>query len=225
MADAAQEAAALMIAEDAAPQEGEQPETQETPTEEVVEPLPAFVADTTGIEDLLGEEEEPEVDPYEAIVQEASPVEIGEYDDPETQQLKQRLAAAERQIAHEKNLRAQNESKRWQEEAARRFPLADVDVIKATSRRSFLREAAASHERYERKLGPTLDELDRYKATLVEEAKQEGREQAEAAWGKPMSGPQVPTVTASEVEQKLDRKNFKNPLDMIRARMANGMEI
>ena len=52
----------------------------------------------------------------------------------------------------------------------------------------------------------------------VAEAKQEGREQAEQAWGKPMAAPQAPTVAASETAVKLDRKNFKSPLDMIRAR-------
>ncbi len=182
--------------------------------------MPAFVADTTGIEDLLGDEE-PEQDPYvvdDQFVRDQVSTEATDYDDEQTIALKKQLAAANAQIAHEKTLRAQNESKRWAEEAARRFPLADVDVIKAQSRRSFLREAQASHQRYEQKLGPTLEELDRYKATLVEDAKAEGRQQAEQAWGKPMSGPQQPTVTASEAAVKLDRKQFKSPLDMIRAR-------
>lgn len=219
MADAAQEVAAALIQEDVvAPDTGEQP-AEPTIEEPVVEQeVPSFQADTTGIEELLTEPDE-EPDPY---VYTPEPVQQSdEYEDPELRAVKEQLARANAQIEHERQLRAQNEAKRWAEEAERRFPLADVSTIQAQSRRSFLREAKASHERYEQKLGPYLEKLDNLREEVITEARQEGRQQAEAAWGRPTSAPQTPTVTAAETEVTLDRKNYKNPLDLIRARMAH----
>ncbi|MHB8742565.1 MAG: hypothetical protein ACYC9L_05505 [Sulfuricaulis sp.] len=206
MAEAAYEAAAV-------------PEGVEaTAVVEQPEP-PSFEADTSGIEDLLAQPDDDE----EVVYTEPDYVAPApdEYEDPAVAQLKTRLAKAEARLKHEESLRVQNQSKAWREEGKRRFPFADVEEIQATSRRSFLKQAQAQHERVERKVSPFLAELEKLREQVVTEAKTEGRETAERAWGIPQVGPQAGTVTASEAQASLDRRQYKNPLEMIKARLAN----
>lgn len=203
MSEVAQEAAAP--AGDEAPN-GEQPETE----------IPSFEADTSGIEDYLdGPDDEPDDEP---IVNYTTAEVDDEFEDPAVRELKQRLVRAEAQLQHEKGLRAQNNLKSWREEAGRRFPLADVDEIDATSRRSVLRKAKEQHERYERKLGPVLERLDTLRDEVISEARQEVREKAAQSWGAPTTGPSAPTMTASEGESMLDPRKYKNPQELLAAR-------
>lgn len=215
MADAAQEAAAAIFQDgDEAPVQGEQPDT---PVVEPVE-IPSFSADTEGIEDLLDapdfEEEPPAV-----VQQQQSEEEYQEYVDPA--ELQARLARAERELEYERKLRVDSNVKGWREEAARRFPLADVDEIQATSRRAMMKKAQEQHERYERKIQPVIEKLDALRSEVIQEAKAEGREQSAQAWGAPTSGPQVPTVAAAETDAKLDRRQYKTVHEMVRARFNN----
>ena len=188
-------------------------------TEQVEQPeLPSYEADTSGIEDLLAQPDDDEVGFSEPDY--VAPV-SDEYEDPAVAELKNKLAKAEARLKHAETLRIQNQQKAWHEEGARRFPFADVEEIQATSRRSFLRQAQARHERVERKVSPFLTELEKLREQVVTEAKTEGRATAERAWGIPQVGPQTNVVTASEAQASLDRRQYKNPFEMIKARLGN----
>lgn len=186
--------------------------------------IPSFEADTDGIEDLLAQDDaeytlEDDDDPEPVLEQ------IGEYDDPEVAKLKAKLAKAEKQIKFQSELRAKDNQKQWRAEGARRFPLADVEDIDATSRRGFLRKAQEQHERYERKLKPITEALDQLKTAAVAEVRQQARGEAEQAWGRPTSGPNVPQVQQAEDTAKLDRRNFRTVHEITLARIKNGFQI
>lgn len=212
---------------DAAPVEGEQASTEPEAQEATFE-FPSFTADTEGIEDLLDEpdygiitEDEPEDEPED--------LSVGEYDDPEVAKLKAKLAKAEKQIRYQSELRAKSSLKEWRAEGARRFPLADVDEIEGTSRRAVLRKAQEQHDRYERKLKPTLDAVDLLRAQVIAEAKNEGKDQAIAGWGRPTSGPNITAVEAVELANndpnKHDRRQYTNAHDSIRSRFKKGFQL
>lgn len=217
--DAAQAVAAALIQEDvAAPVEGEQA-APEAPTETEAEPEFNYEADTEGIEDLLAEpdDDEPELDDDEPAVQATD--EYGVVD-PEVARLQAKLAKAQKQLKHQEGLRAKDNETKWRSEAERRFPLADVDEITATSRRSFLRKAEEQHQRYYKKVSPVLEKLDALRAEVITEAKAEGRAAAEESWGRPTVAPQVAQVSAAE--QELDPRRFKTLHDLTRARLNLG---
>ncbi len=218
MDDIAQAVAADMIQEDSVVAAA--PEAEQTVTEEPVETdIPSYEADTEGIEDLLAEPdddldiEDPD-DPEPVLVQ------TDEYDDPEVAKLKAQLVKAQKQLSHQTQLRAQDNEKKWAAEASRRFPLADVDEIHATSRRSYLRKAQEQHDRYNRKLEPVLSKLDALRTEVIQEAKAEGRAHAEQAYGRPTVAPQIAQVEHSE--QQIDPRRFKNLHDLTLARMRAG---
>ncbi len=216
--DIANAVAADMIAEDSVVAAA--PEAEQTAPEEPVETdIPSYEADTEGIEDLLSEPdddldiEDPD-DPEPVLVQ------TDEYDDPEVTKLKAQLVKAQKQLNHQTQLRAQDNEKKWSAEAARRFPLADVDEIHATSRRSFLRKAQEQHDRYNRKLEPVLSKLDALRTEVIAEARAEGKETAQHSWGKPTVAPQVAQVESAEAV--IDPRKFKTLHDLTLARMRAG---
>lgn len=224
MSEAAHAAAAALLDDTVAAAAGATTQVVEQtapePTPEEVD-LPDYSADTDGIEDLLNEpdfddtelEDDHDDDPVLAE---------SEYDDPDVAKLKAKLAKAEKQLRYQSELRAKDNLKGWRAEAARRFPLADVDEITGTSRRAVLRKASESHGRYEKKLAPILGQVDTLRAQVVQEAHAEGRAAAEAAYGRPTSGPTVGQVEIAERDANLDRKKYRTPLEMLRARMAAG---
>lgn len=222
MADeTAQAVAAALINEDvAAPVEGEQA-APEAPTETEAEPEFNYEADTEGIEDLLAEPDDEEDD---VIDDDDEPIaaQTDEYGvvDPEVARLQAKLAKAQKQLKHQEGLRAKDNETKWRSEAERRFPLADVDEITATSRRGFMRKAEEQHQRYYKKVSPVLEKLDALRAEVITEAKAEGRQAAEDSWGKPTVAPQVAQVTAAE--QELDPRRFKTLHDLTRARLKLG---
>lgn len=189
--------------------------------------IPSWEADTDGIEDILTEPDDDEPEFQLEDDQDDEPVlsQQDEYLDPEVAKLRARLAKAEKQNRYLAELRARDNLKGWRAEAARRFPLADVDDIQATSRRAVLRQAQAQHERYTRKVEPLLKTLEELKQSVVAEAKQAAKEEAAQAWGQPTTAPQPQMVQAAEDTTKLDRRNYKNPYELIKARIQGGLEI
>ena len=193
------------------------------PTAPVAEPeLPAWEADLDGIEDLL-DEPDYEVEDDDEPVQAAEPLETSEYDDPEVAKLKKQLLAAQKQIQHEKQLRVKNNLKSWQAEAARRFPLADAEEIDGSSRRAVLRKAQEQHNRYARKLKPFTDVLDGLKQQAVAEVKTQARQEAEQAWGKPVTGVTVPQVAQSDDTAAVDPRRFRSPHELIAEKLKRGL--
>lgn len=199
--DAAMAAAAVLIddveQDDAAPvdETGEQAaaDTDTTDTEgaAVDFELPNFEADTSGL-DFLDEPdfEEPE-DEAAGYVDPGDEPDENEYEDPATAKLRSDLAKAQRQLKWEHDRRVNASTAEWRKEAARRFPLADVDEINADSRRSFMRAAHAQHVKLEQKLEPYKTALDKLRVQAVAEETGAAREKAEKAWGKPSAGPSV----------------------------------
>jgi hypothetical protein len=84
-----------------------------------------------------------------------------------------------------------------------------VEEIKATSRRGFLKQAAAQHERYARKLKPILGQLEELKGRAIETVKGEVRAETEAAWGRPTSGPGQPATEQAPAGETRRPANFK----------------
>lgn len=197
-----------------APVEGEQPEpvVEEAPPE-----LPSLQADTTGIEDILEEQPEEEEEPEPPADEDDTA-----YDQYDPDQLQAKLRKLEKQNKWLEEQRVTSGRKTWAAEAERRFPLADVDEIKATSRRGFLKAAAESHTRYEKKLKPILGQLDQLRSDVVSGAVEEGREQAAERWGKPTGGPQQPLTERAEAQssqaQQLDRRRHSTVAEMVKAR-------
>lgn len=203
---------------------GEQPQAvQETATEE--SSLPSFEADTKGIEDLLVEEETEDVD---EDVQPPEPADEAEDDyeaDPEIAKLKKQLAAKDKRLEWSEGQRIKASAKGWREEAKRRFPLAPVDEIEATSRRALLKAANKQHDSVYRALEPYLGALRTAQEAVATETRVEARAEAERAWGRPSDGVKQPMIEVGQrqaEEQALDRGNFRNLGDRVSALMKAG---
>ena len=138
-----------------------------------------------------------------------------EYEDPAVAELKRRLAAAEKKAAHFEGLRAQEGRKNWAKEAERRYPLATLDTITATSKRAFLRQAALSHNTNYQALKPHLDRLAEAQAKLKEQADAEARAGAIEAWGRPLTGPGVVPVEASARQDELEAARATGQLSRV----------
>lgn len=198
--------------------EGEQPAPE---TAEETPGVPSFEADLSGIEDLLEAPPEDEEDEEPPSFEEPDPEDS--YDPDQTQA---KLRKLEKQLAWEREQRIKQGTKNWKAEAAKRFPLADVDEIQATSRRAFLRAAADQHQRYERKLKPILSQVEALKGEAIQTIREEERGRAANAWGRPTAGPQQPlTETAEQAseEQRInDPRNYGKFQDYMRAQFRGG---
>lgn len=199
--DVTRQAAAALMDDVAEEMTSEQPAPEAVPEPEAPEPS-TWQADTEGL-DFLEDDDEPE--PPAAPVEEEEEVEPEWDEDPAASKLRKDLAKANKQLAWEREQRVTASRKNWNAEAERRFPLADVENIQADSRRATLRAAAAQQQKMEKKLGPTLREIDELRAKVLEEARQEGRGIAEEAWGKPAFG----APAATEVQAVEDAERFK----------------
>ena len=218
----------LAVAGDLYPRTPEQPTPQDAePTPEpapAAEPaLPAWEADLDGLGDLLdGPDFDDDEDDDEQLAPAAESLEPNEYDDPEVAKLKAKYAKLEKKLQYEQQLRAKSSLKEWRAEASRRFPLADTNEIEASSRRAFMRKALEQHNRYAAKLKPFTDVLDGLKQQAVAEVKQQARTEAEQAWGKPVTGVSVPQVAESDDSAQFDPRRYKNPHDLIKAKLRAG---
>lgn len=198
--DVSRQAAAALLDDVADEVLSEQP-APEAAQPEAPEPS-TWQADTEGL-DFLEDDDEPE--PPAAPVEEEEEVEPEWDEDPAAAKLRRDLAKANKQLAWEREQRVTQSRKVWKAEAERRFPLADVDNISRDSRRATLKAAAEQQQKMEKKLGPTLREIDELRAKVLDEARQEGRADAEQAWGKPAFG----APAATEVQAVEDAERFK----------------
>lgn len=201
--DVTRQAAAALIGDVADELTSEQPapEAAETTTSEAPEPS-TWQADTSGLDFLEDEDDEPEPP---TIVEEPEEEEPEWDEDPAAAKLRKDLAKANKQLAWERDQRVTQSRKQWKAEAERRFPLADVDSITKDSRRATLKAAAEQQAKMEKKLGPTLREIDELRAKVLDEARQQGRQEAAEAWGKPAFG----APAATEVQAVEDAERFK----------------
>ena len=200
-----------------------EPGEQSAPEPEL-ESIPSWEADTSGIEDLL-DEDEPPVGGEPDFFQQAPPpaaVEETWEDDEEKRQLKAQLVAAQKRLAWEQEQRTRAQEKEWRAEAGRRFPLSDPEEITATSRRAFLRKAAEQHQRVQKKVAPLTAALEQLKQQTIQEARQEAREEARASWGRPTAGPTPAQVQVAGDEAQYDRRAHRSAHDLIKAKLLGG---
>jgi hypothetical protein len=197
----------------------EAPEGEQPAPEVETEPEPFNLdADVSGIEGLLDDPLEEEEDDEEPPEEDDTA-----YDEYDPNQLQARLKKAEKQLKWSEEQRVTQGRKNWKAEAERRFPLADVDEITATSRRGFLKAADASHKRYKRKLTPILAQLKGAEKAEEEARRAEDREREAGQWGRPRGGPQQPLTEQAEAatsqERNLDRRNYGGVKEMVKARL------
>jgi hypothetical protein len=92
---------------------------------------------------------------------------------------------AEKELQFLRQQHVQSSRAKWEAEAERYFPLADPKAIQAESRRAFLREAKAQHERVlpivKRERERIMAQVEAEKQAALEAAKEEAKE----AWGVP----------------------------------------
>ena len=198
----------------------------EQPAPEAAEPeveLPSWQADTTGLDFLEDEDDEPELPA--APVEEEEEVEPEWDEDPAATKLRKDLAKANKQLAWEREQRITSSRKNWRQEAERRFPLADVDSIrKADRRRATLKAAAAQQAKMEKKLGPILQRVDQLRGEVLTEARQEARAEAAQAWGAPSVGaPSGEQAQAVEDAAKYKPSAYKRLEDLTLAKLKGGV--
>lgn len=144
------------------------------------------------------------------------------YVDDETRRLRAELAKAQKALENERKQRVESNVGRWREKYKQMYPLADVDEIKATSRREFERQAALSHNKAYKVLEPQLKLLREAREKILEEARLEGKADAAAAYGKPTTGPGAAPAIRGERDAVLaeSRKNSKNLYEHFKTMLA-----
>lgn len=130
-----------------------------------------------------------------------------EFDDEATRQLKQRLLAERKKAEFYQRQHLKSSRKAWEADVRSQpwgqFLPPDLSAVKAPSHREFKRQARQLAKANYEVLKPHFDRLQSERARLAEIAKQEGRSQAAAAWGKPTVGV-VPTGAPAEVAATRD---------------------
>jgi len=179
--------------EAAVAQEDEQ-ETVELPTFEVE--LPEDLEAELDAPDFEAEAEAEVIDDGEEYV---------EGYEVDSEERRKRIAAEKKAAWLEGRLAETNRSK-WEAEAKKYFPLSEHALanIKADSRRAFLREARTAHQAVLPYVKPLVDKLAEAEAAVKAQAKADGRQEAQAAWGTPTSGPGSAPVAASARNEELD---------------------
>ena len=210
MSDALQEAKQRAAAELAAEMfGGEVAEAQPEVPSDTAEPAPEAEEQDTVVDlefapvDLeeLGLDFEDE--PTSEVEEQEDDDEIYLDDESETAKERQARIKAEKRAKFLEDQLVETKTKSWKKEAARRFPLADVDEINATSKRSFMKAAATDHNRAYARLEPHLKAIAEEKAKLRAEVEGEVREETAAAWGKPMPGPGIGAVRQGETDARI----------------------
>lgn len=182
-------------AEQTAPSSQPAPAATDQVAEAEAEPpfeLPSF--------SYIDEDDEPDDEdlPLAASVEDDE-LAVDEYED--ESQLRARLAKAEKQAQHYAAQAAQAKQEQWKVRFKKMYPLANVDEITATSRRSFEKAAIKSHNANYKLLEPTLTQLQEAAAKLKSSVTAEARQEAAAAYGKPVAGPGiVPLEQSAQTE-------------------------
>ena len=202
---------------DEAPEQGEQPEEAVAPVAEAqeTEVEAAVDLDPELPEELANFLDEPDFDPtdeeVEAVVVDEQNEEVEEWQeelDPEVAKLKKELARERKKREHAESLRLKSERSKWEKEAERYFPLADLTAVNATSRRGFLREAKKAHDTAKPRV---MGYLEAERKRIQEEA----RSHAQQAWGKPMAGPGAPPSDAKAKQDDIEKARSTGSLQRV----------
>jgi murein L,D-transpeptidase YcbB/YkuD len=202
-------------APEAAVAEGEQPQ-DDVEIPEINWEIPDELKEELEAPDFDDEDDEP-------VFQPAAEQEEDGYDDPEKAQLRKQLAKAQKKLAWENEQRVKASRKNWAEEARRYFQFSNPDIIEASSRRAFLKEAQRQHDAVAKVAKPVFDQLAELKAKVKEEALAEARVEADQRWGAPTTGPSA--AATLETTQSVQRERMaqgKSFTDHIRGRIKKG---
>lgn len=189
--EAAAAAAAKIVAGDEAP-EGESSEKTVAETQETVE-LPSFEVE---VPEELEEELELEDDELEVRLT-ASQEEFEDYgEDDLDPEVRARLVAAEKKAAFYEKKAAERQVEKAEEEARKFFPLSEpfLSEIEATSRRGFLRQAKAIHQKMLPIARQMKEQFESAIETERERVKEETKKDLEKAWGRAVPNDPAPQV-------------------------------
>jgi hypothetical protein len=247
MPEAADQAAVDIVAdmmgielEDEAPAEeaGEQPEAVAAPeeeaqeateeeAEEVVEPVNFSPTVPEDLEEYLNAPDFEDDDAVEPEVEEEEE-ESEEYEDERYVKLKKQLASERKRREYAERLRMDAQRDKWAQEATKYFPLSEhlLDSITATSRRAFLREARKAHETVKPYVSEYIERAKKQATAAKEDAKAAGRQDAEKAWGKPLTGPGSVPLSASAKKEALENaRNSGSLTKVVREMFKQGQQI
>lgn len=199
--------------------------------DEPVEPEAASDLPPPAPEDWLSEETDYEAEARAelALAPDEDPEDFeAEFDDPRLQEERVKRLAAEKRLEHMESLRVKDARKGWVAEALEHAPLAvhefgeKLDGIDAKSKRDFLKQAAAGHNKVRaiaEAISPTVkQEVDQIRA--------EAKQQAADAYGQPTSGPGSAPARAGDAAAAIAAaRETKGLRGAIRARLDNGLGI
>jgi thiol:disulfide interchange protein len=188
MSDATREAAAAIMG-DVATDEVEQPaepaaeqQQHEAETTEDVA-LPDEIRELLDQPDLDMDDDEDD-EPISVVDVEND---SEDYLEPEqAAKLKRELVRERKRREHVEQLRVRDNEKKWRGEAERYFKYADVDTIKATSRRGFLKQAEQQHNAIKAKVEKALAQEREQLQQKAAQERTDAREEAREAWGQPV---------------------------------------
>lgn len=171
----------------------EQPEAAAETPQDAVSETDTFEIDPELPEDLaafLAQDDEPVAPQAEedAFTFQDTGEEEFEYDE-EKAALKKKLQKLEAKAAWAEEQRVKAVRPKWEAEAEKFFPFADSTSIQADSRRGFLKEAQAQHERNKQIFGTrgqkAAEAVVAAAQAEAEQIKANAKAEAEKAWGNP----------------------------------------
>lgn len=214
------------------PPAAEEPDEEDDEYDEEVDLDPAVPADIAALladdDEEAETEEEPEPDEEddeEVADLEPDPEDVSYYDEnfipegsgnDELRELRKQNAKLQKRIAAQERQRAAGSRATWKDEAERFFPCASpfLDEIDASSRKEYLRQAQAVHERnlpyVQAQVAQANAEARQAKATAREEARQGARE----AWGTPLvtTAPMETSQSNADLERNIARARQRGGL-------------
>ena len=183
---------------------------EQMPAQPVVEEMPddlkALLAE---VDDELPADPEPEEEEPEDELPDEDV-----YKDPEVAKLEKKLAAAQKKIDWQNERELARGRKVWRAEAEKYLPYSTpfLDGIAATSRRGYMKQAAAYHE-------ANKGFLEKQGQAHVETAKAQAKAEAQEAWGRATTGPGTAPLDVSAAQAQWEEARARrDPLGMLKAR-------
>jgi len=199
---------------------------QEAPVVAVQETAPQNAVEVDAVVDLDPElpedlvallEPDEDEEPY---VPEINVEETDEWVSPqEVARLKAELAKAQKKAEFADKQRLEASKPKWMKEAEKFFPLSSPGEIEASSRKEFLRKAQEQHEALKPAAVKLKADMDAMLAAERAKIEAEVRAQAEAAWGRPLSGPGVVPIEAGDKADALKKARATGNLEKVIAVM------
>jgi hypothetical protein len=190
---------------------------------------PSFEYEPEVPEDILAELNEAEIDEEverEIAARTPEEDEYGVAEDEES--VRERVKLQKRNEYLEKEL-AKTKSTSWKEEAKKYFPLSEhaLDDIKATSRRSFLKQAKAQHEAILPHVQKVLADAKSFVDAEKAAGRADGKAAAAAAFGQPLSGPDINEIDQAAAEATItaareDARKSGSLTNLFRTMIASG---